>query len=101
MTEEVRDVSVTIRVDTNKQSYESTFNSLPSALAWFDQSVPLEMAPLLGLDLDRLRQDVEKAVCAQRPGGASVEDDYVDNSLTGTVKAVLNAIRTQLVEKEV
>lgn len=101
MTEEVRDVSVTIRVDTNKQSYESTFSSLPSALAWFDQSVPLEMAPLLGLDLDRIHQDVEKAICEQREGGASVEDDYIDNSLTGTVEAVLSAIRAQLVEKDV
>lgn len=97
MTESVRDVSVTIRVDTNKQSYESTFDKLPAALAWFDGVMKLEMLPLLGLDLVQLQRDVERVICGQRSAGASVEDDYIDNSFMDTIEAVLDAIRKQLV----
>lgn len=99
MTEYIRDVSVNVKVDTNKQTYESTFVSLPKALAWLDGVVG--RAPLDSLDYDRLLGDVEAKICQQRSAGASVEIDYIDNSLSGTVEAVLDSIRAQLAEKEV
>lgn len=99
MTEYIRDVSVNVKVDTNKQTYESTFESLPAALAWLDEIAG--RGPLDTVDYDRLLADVEAKICQQRPAGASVEIDYVDNSLSGTVEAVLEALREQLAQKDV
>lgn len=98
MTEYIRAVSVNVTIDTNKQTYESTFTSLPKALAWLDEVVGQGL--LDSLDHDRLLSDIEQRICQQRPAGASVEVDYIDNSLTGTVDAVLDAVRAQLVEKD-
>lgn len=99
MVEYIRDVSVSVSIDTNKQTYESTFTSLPKALAWLDEVVG--QALLDSLDYDRLLADVEDRVCKQQVGAASVDGDYVDHTMVGTVKAVLDAVRAQLAEKDV
>lgn len=99
MVEYIRDVSVSVAIDTNKQTYASTFTSLPKALAWMDEVVGQGL--LDSVDYDRLLADVERKICQQRPAGASVEVDYIDNTLTGTVEAVLDAVRAQLTEEDV
>lgn len=99
MVEYIRDVSVSVTIDTNKQTYASTFTSLPEALAWLDEVVGQGL--LDSVDYDQLLADVERKVCQQRSGGASVEVDYIDNTLTGTVEAVLDAVRAQLIEEDV